>query len=137
METKKRQISMRMTQEEFDSIKDRITYEIRDFKDLDTYPYVVNNFLDRKIVTNSSHLNKENHEVFNGDIFLEACGVEVEKVWKGSELQYKYIDSDWIDVRFDVVYRLKPQPNYEKEIEALQEKAKLNGMKAVVTFEKI
>jgi len=33
--------------------------------------------------------------------------------------------------------RLKPQPDYDKEIEALQLKAKENGMKCIINFEKI
>jgi len=34
-------------------------------------------------------------------------------------------------------YRIKPQPNYQKEIEALKSAAKENGMKVIINFEKI
>jgi len=107
---------------------------------------------------------REIHETFNADIFLEACGVEVEKkvfvfggvpmcgedvdnfiknylkekVWKGSDMQWRFIDGNWQDVTGDKFeYRLKPQPNYSQEIEALQQKAKENGMNVTINFEKL
>jgi len=78
-------------------------------------------------------------EEFDKDIFLKACDIEVEKVWKGSDIQFRNPnnENDWFDYLGNYEFRLKPQPNYSKEIESLQEKAKENGMKAVITFEKI
>lgn len=61
--------------------------------------------------------------------------IEDEVVWLGSEMQF-FKNGKWIDCEFDK-YRLKPKPNYTSEIEALQAKAKENGMKAVITFEKL
>jgi hypothetical protein len=141
----KREIAMRCTQEQFDSIKDRINLPINDSMfDLKQYPYLANNFFYDNCqglgTLPKSFIKKETeiHETFNADIFLEACGEEVEKVWKGSDLEMRYsIDTDWFDVYKDYEFRLKPQPNYSQEIEALQQKAKENGMKAVITFEKL
>jgi len=142
----KREIAMRCTQEQFDSIKDRINLPINDSMfDLKQYPYLTNNFFYDNCqglgTLPKSFIKKETeiHETFNADIFLEACGEEeVEKVWKGSELQFKNKDGEWIDCTLEKhEFRLKPQPNYSQEIEALQQKAKENGMKAVITFEKL
>ena len=134
----KRPIAMRCTQEQFDSIKDRIPYEIKNIDPFDEFPYLVNDFNYAGKVSNiyKSKFYEETHETFNADIFLEACGVEVEKVWKGSEMQI-YLCNKWENCREDNKYRLKPQPNYDKEIEALQQKAKENGMNVIINFEKL
>lgn len=142
----KRPIAMRATQEHFDSIKDRIGLKIHSITDFKEYPYLINFDTNNSI----SNINKEHcfvcfwqknpavYETFNADIFLEACGEEVEKVWKGSEMQTRWVDDgNWSDCTSEREYRLKPQPNYSQEIEALQNKAKENGMKAVITFEKL
>ncbi len=42
---------------------------------------------------------------------------------------------DWYDVGYKC--RIKPQPNYTNEIKALQNKAKENGQKVVIVFEKL
>jgi hypothetical protein len=140
----KRLIAMRCTQEQWDSIKDRIGLKIHSITDFKEYPYLINFDTNNSI----SNINKEHcfgffwqknpavYETFNTDIFLEACGEEVEKVWKGSEVQYS-IGTEWYDFRDVFKFRIKPQPDYSQEIEALQTKAKENGMKAVITFEKL
>ena len=54
----------------------------------------------------------------------------------GKKPQYQYLDNDeWIDVKHPI--RIKPTPDYSKEIEALQQKAKENGMNVIINFEKI
>jgi len=134
---------MRCTQEQFDSIKDRIIYDIDDIGDFNHFHYITNNYDCKKTKIGNTMrkdlFNREIHETFNADIFLEACGVEVEKVWKGSEMQYKDDNSDWQDCwgGKNRKYRFKPQPDYSQEIEALQQKAKENGLKCVINFEKI
>jgi hypothetical protein len=136
----KRKIAMRCTQEEFDSIKDRLPQErIFNIDPFDEVPYLVNNFNYAGQISNiyNSKLYDEIHETFNADIFLEACGEEVEKFWKGSEMQIMSYNGKWVDCSKQTTYRLKPQSNYSQEIEALQQKAKENGMKAVITFEKL
>lgn len=51
--------------------------------------------------------------------FFEACGIETEKIFKGSELQYwnGYLNN-WTPCRENTKYRLKP--DYSKEIEELE-----------------
>jgi len=133
----KRKIAMRCTQEQFESIKDRINYlNISCWK---KYPYLMTNWMEEDLVSNSNKddfWDREIYETFNADIFLEACGVEVEKVWKGSEMQI-YLGNKWENCREDNKYRLKPQPNYDKEIEALQQKAKENGQSVTILFDKL
>jgi len=134
----KRAIAMRCTQEQFDSIKDRIELSIKSVTDFKEYPYLIN-FGDKKYISNIDKSNywdnfwKQNpkiFETFNADIFLEACGVEVEK-----PIMQIFSCGVWVD--YAGKYRLKQQPNYEKEIEALQQKAKENGMKCIINFEKL
>jgi len=136
-----RPIAMKCTQEEFDSIKDKLTYDEYDIDDFKSYPYVSNFYhkTDGKIGNTKWMDNyKEIHETFDANIFLEACDIEVEKVWKREELQFRNIGSlVWYDCLVDGEYRLKPKPNYQKEIEALQQKAKENGMNVIINFEKI
>ncbi len=51
------------------------------------------------------------------------------------EVQWQYLlDDKWHDVSGQ--YRIKPQPDYTNEIEVLQNKAKENGQKVVIVFEK-
>lgn len=139
----KRPIAMRCTQEQFESIKDRIKLPTLSLEQLDVFPVFINYASGRYSISNVSEnlvkeleAGKEYHEKFNADIFLEACGVEVEKVWKSSEMQFRTIDGEWFDVPKNLEYRLK-QPNYDKEIEALQTKAKENGMSVIIKFEKL
>jgi hypothetical protein len=170
MKTNKRPISMRCTQEQFESIKDRIPLSIgSDVFKFANQPnsYLTNNYYGMDLVryTTAYQLNeREVYETFNADIFLEACGVDVEKkvvvfggvpmcgedvdnfiknylkekVWKASELQYRITGSKkWYDYPFEQEFRIKPQPDYTAEIEALQQKAKENGMKVTINFEKL
>ena len=61
-----------------------------------------------------------------------------EVIWEYFEIQFKYGNEGWQDVSNNKMkYRLKPKPDFTKEIDALNLKAKEAGMKAVVTFEKI
>ena len=136
-------IAMKMTKKEFDSIKGLLP-KITDVDfDLKVFPYLTNNYnnilgdigsTDESI---SILNNRKFYEYFDKDIFLKACDIEVDKVWKGSEIEFRPNGFEkWI-CNLDYEFRLKPQPNYSKEIESLQEKAKINGMKAIITFEKI
>jgi len=80
----KRPIAMRCTQEQFESIKDRIIYNIDYIGDFNSFPYLTNEYnINLVNIGNTSNTyGREIHEIFDADIFLEACGVEVEKVWK-------------------------------------------------------
>ena len=140
--------AMRCTQEQFESIKDRIpliTYGIRDF---DEHPYLVISC--KGWVTNSSLVNREYHiyEEFDADLFLEHCRVEQRtekqiideylknKFWKGRELQFRACEgASWNNLHSDFQYRIKPIPNYSAEIEALQNKVKENNQKITIKIE--
>ena len=132
----KRAISMKCTQEQFDSIKDKIAYPIENLSSFDDDMYLTNNYLKTEKVSNFCRKLDEHYETFNADIFLEACGGEVEKVWKGSEMQFKDDCGKWEDCAYSE-YRLKPHPDYSELIAPLQAKAKENGMKVIINFEKL
>jgi len=134
-----RPIAMKCNQEEFDSIKDRINLPIKHLDKWTDKMYLVNNLSGLEVVSNLEYPinhDREIHETFDANIFLQACDIEVEKFWKGSEMQIE-IHGTWFDCNDVNNYRLKPQPNYQKEIEALQQKAKENGMNVIINFEKI
>ena len=48
-----------------------------------------------------------------------------------------FLRGEWIDLNCQDKYRIKPTPDYSKEIEALQAKAKENGMRVTINFEKL
>ena len=50
--------------------------------------------------------------------------------------QYLHCDK-WLDFPEQADVRIKPTPDYSKEIEALQAKAKENGMSVTINFEKL
>lgn len=126
-----RKIAMRCTQEQFESIKDRIKCEIYNLGNFKEFPYLINDYFDS--VTNISttgNKKREVYETFDAKIFLMACDS-----WE-EEVKYEvYINNEWHETTYPI--RIKLQPNYSKEIEALQLKAKENGMKCVINFEKI
>lgn len=204
--SKERPISMSCTQEQFERIKGRIPYKIKEVDNFRVYPVLTNFYYDKKRVSNTSCKDVEHHDTFNADIFLEACGVEITKkyavkltpnikAWIKEELEsdwYKYEDEyyffhfpnsenydgfiamnhcyyhvrhgytevteqeflaefgrvktiiqiltldGWRDIPEQEKFRIKPSdPDYSKEIEALQAKAKENGMIAIINFEKL
>jgi hypothetical protein len=141
MRTNYKSIAMKCTQEQFDGIKDLIPLPIEDISSFEYDNYLVNNLFGEVIVTNYylgrwNILKLEIIEEFDGKYFLECCGVEdvsEEKIWKGSEMQYKRIDDNlWFDCLDVVEYRLKPKPNLDADIEALQAKAKELGIKLTI-----
>lgn len=163
MKTEYRPIAMRCTQEQFDSIKDRMSLPMDEIDDFNHYNYLVNNFqigCDNKIVTNlmDAFNSATMHEGFDGELFLDCCGREKDiitqeqkdaiikeyikdKVWDSEELQSRFIFDDgtktpWQnEIYFKNQYRIKPRPDYSKEIEALKQKAKENGQKVIIKFE--
>jgi len=129
-----RKIAMRCTQEQFESIKDRIEVP----KDMNNFKSDIKWYLVTKRRSGFHGVNiysevddySEVYETFDAEIFLRACDS-----WD-EEVQYEYYyDGKWYELKYPI--RIKPQPNYDKEIEALQLKAKENGMKCVINFEKI
>lgn len=163
MKNNYRAVAMRCTQEQFDSIKDRIPLPIISIGnfDEDNYLIIVGGNVTNIIEWEKSEYVSVVYETFDGELFLDCCGREKEgeckekdyfvyvtqkqkdaiikeylknKVWKGTELQYQRKNGDWVDCNdFDV--RLKPQPDYSKEIEALENKAKENGQKVIIKIE--
>lgn len=110
----KRAIAMRCNKEQWDAIKSKLVglllYSTPGF---DSFPYLVNNCGgDLGVINNFSSKNKrdynrEVHENWNEQVFLEACGIETEKIFKGSELQFRASDeikwesfSDYFEIRF-------------------------------------
>jgi len=136
MKTEYRPIAMRCNQEQFESIKDRIPNEmIIDITPFFHHDCITNFFRDNQ-VSNISYGNGEYRgikiqETFDAELFLDCCGREKEDV---PIMQVKF-RGEWCDYVGE--YRIKPQPDYSKEIEALQQKAKENGMSVTILFEKL
>lgn len=172
MKTQYRPIAMRCTQEQFNSIRDRIPLPIVRITEFGQGTYLTNNYHGDSLVSNVheeliSNYHNKIFNTFDGELFLDCCGREIitggvsgqilsndsdvtqqgdlrwktplkmlsekdkqqiideylkDKVWKGSELQYEK-NGKWIDCN-DFNVRLKPQPDYTAEIEALERKAK-------------
>ncbi len=137
-----KRIAMRCNKEQFDSIKDRIK-NIDSIFDFKKYPYLVTNRNGGNYVSNIARINKNRfnrrvYEYWDENIFLKACGVEIEKVWNSSEMQFRsFLTGEWCDYESDFKIRVKPKNNYDKEVEALQNKAKENGMKVIIKFEEL
>ncbi len=61
----------------------------------------------------------KNEERYYLKQFFEACGIETEKIFKGSELQFRFFgDKEWNNINSNKEYRLKPE--YSKEIAELE-----------------
>lgn len=79
----KKAIAMKCTQEQWDSIKDKITLPITDDEfNLKRYPWLTNTY-DNKTgigtcLAANNFSNREIHEKFNAKIFLDACGIETD-----------------------------------------------------------
>lgn len=78
-------IAMRCTQEQFDSIKPKlIGLMIEHISPFSECGYLTNNLWGKeKIISNityyaKAYVNREVHEEWNEEIFLKACGIEVE-----------------------------------------------------------
>lgn len=141
----KKAVSMPCTAEQFETIKyDLINndVEISNIISFEQCSFLVNNFLGKlNIVSNvleADYLNNKRELIpkFDKSKFLDACGIETETVIMGSDLQY-FVNETWYDCVVDRKFRLKPKPDFSKEIEALREKAKQSGFSVTVNFEKL
>lgn len=116
-------IAMKCSQEQWDSIKDKlVNYHL--ITNFDKSNYLINCYKDSTI-TNldygyASAWADEIQDEWNEQVFLKACGIETEKIFKGSELQIKQYGKlgKWFDCRQDLEYRLKP--DYSREIAELE-----------------
>jgi len=118
----KKAIAMKCTQEQFDTVKDKLVrIEITSITDFNESNYLTNGYkigiitnLDKYYV---SIWTENIHETWNEEIFLNACGIETERIFKGSELQYLNKDSDeWKDlVNPNIELRIKPANLIKKQ----------------------
>jgi hypothetical protein len=84
MKTQYRPIAMRCTQNQFESIKDRINLPIVNLGSFRKYPYLINYAYKGKSITHYYFLaikddNVQIYETFDPELFLDCCGREVEK----------------------------------------------------------
>jgi hypothetical protein len=117
-----RPIAMRCTQEQFDLIKPRLVsgkgLTIECITNFDEFTYLVNNLANElNVISNimideSCKNGREIHETWNEKIFLEACGIEIEKTKDVFEITKKQILSlensnntnrlrDWFPTAFE------------------------------------
>lgn len=91
----KKAIAMRCTKEQFESIKPKLEsvgLEISQLKDFETSCYLVNNFSGNiNSITNIlpydiNSYNRKVYQEWNKKLFLEACGIEVEKPIRTNKL---------------------------------------------------
>ena len=115
---------MKCNQEQWDSIKEKLVdYSEKCCNDFKNFNYLVNNSGGVLNTINNidsywkASYNRQSYATWNEQIFLEACGIETEKTFKGSDLQWFNTDEEkWMDCRHK--YRLKP--DYSKEIDELE-----------------
>lgn len=70
------------------------------------------------------------------DGYTEVSEAEFLAEFSKPKVEYQYFEAgNWFD--FGLPVRIKPTPDYSPEIEALQNKAKENGMKVTINFEKL
>lgn len=109
----KRPISMKCSQEQFDAVKDKLAgCTIDSINHFVNYPFLINSrYSKQNNITNYLCPNdtSEVHETWNEEIFLNACGIETEKIFKGSELQFfDHNVGNWSDCYTVNKYRFKP-----------------------------
>lgn len=121
----KKAIAMKCNQEQWDSIKSKLVgCEISDIEIFEQDYYLINNYsyIQNSITNFSKSSAKGNdrvvHETWNEQIFLEACGIETEKIFKAGELEFINYNGEWADTTGK--YRVKIKPDYCKEIAELE-----------------
>jgi hypothetical protein len=68
--------------------------------------------------------------------YTEVCDQEFLAEFQTKKIEYQmFVAGRWRDL--SVPIRIKPQPDYTPEIDALQNKAKENEMKVIIKFEKL
>lgn len=95
-------ISMKCTQEQFESIKPKLKgINIESAYDFDSFPYLINYYADEENNIGNVHFNAIGsehiiHETWNEEIFLKACGIEVdslEQQLQKAQLEVKRLQS--------------------------------------------
>lgn len=102
-------IAMRCTREQFDGIKAYFTAgEMIEVINLEEYPYLQNMYEDDEKIILGSYVkdnDRLHYEEWDAEIFLKACGKEIDKVFEANELQF-WTGIEWKDCNNK--YRLKP-----------------------------
>lgn len=115
-------------------IKEELGSDYYDGKSEEDY-FSFPNFTDFKGFKIGSHMNvRKGYLLVSEQEFLKEFGKPKPIIFDYGTLQY-WDGKGWCDTKNK--YRIKPTPDYSKEIEALQEKAKENGMKVTINFEKL
>lgn len=126
----KKAIAMKCNQEQWDAIKSKLVgCNILDIETFDNKKdYLINNYIrEQNSITNFSKssikgFNIEFHEIWNEQVFLEACGIETEKIFKAGELEYIDLNGEWTDTIGK--YRVKIKPDNSAKIAELKEQIK-------------
>lgn len=119
-------IAMKCTQEQFEAIKQKLKgLEIEDIKPFTDCKYLVNNLGgESKVISNFRNyakicFDREVYEYWNEEIFLKACGIEVdslEKQLQKAEAEVKRLQSlieeenkpkigDWVVNNYGLIWR--------------------------------
>jgi len=117
----KKAIAMKCTQQQFYLVRDKLVglkIEVSSFKRCN---YLLNQYTSENLIINVEltdliGCDSEVHETWNEETFLNACGIETERIFKGSELQY-YSGGKWIDINYTdtMEYRFKPANLIKKQ----------------------
>ena len=103
MKTEYKLTAMRCTQEQFDSIKDRVTLPIENIGSFEVFEYLVlRDYYVTNITKEAIYENMETYETFNGELFLDCCGRESNKceykLWYANKLNKKVSELDEYDL---------------------------------------
>jgi len=128
-------IAMKCSKEQFDAIKGKLVgCKVEGVFNFEHYNYLMNyRFGVKNHITNYTEgaLIKDDaciYNEWNEKIFLNACGIETERIFKGSELQYRnYGEGEWYDAGcFE--YRIKPSRKQEIENQILELQNQLKNL---------
>jgi len=127
-------IAMKCSQEQFDAIKGKLAgCKVEGIGNFVCYSYLINyRFGEKNHITNYTELAiiKDDADIYhkwNEEIFLNACGIETERIFKGCELQMGK-NGEWVDCRNDVEFRLKPNKKQEIENKILELQNQLKNL---------
>lgn len=93
-----RPIAMRCTKEQFDAIKPKLTNLLRSITGFTKYTYLTNNLNGKNYDVSNTHecnkreYNREVYEEWNEEIFLKACGIEVETLQEKEQRLLKELE---------------------------------------------
>ena len=116
---------MKCNQEQWDSIKEKLVhYSEKCCNDFKTFNYLVNNSGGVLNTINNidsywkASYNRQSYETWNEQVFLEACGIETEKIFKAGELEFINHSGEWQETTGE--YRLRIKPDNTAKIAELE-----------------